>query len=272
MAFILTGAKETCSFNGTKFTCAGAASGAYTTVKNALGKAYNKSTGLTTSVSDGKVGWFRVQYIDQSYLTHFAVFQGTYADSDTSVTPVSGSVVLSSNGSSLPDFDQGTASLYIFGATPNEAIGFRSLQKRTGAITSGLVTTGSATTMTRASNAEVVTPSSGDTSLIVSWSASGKSARDGTLSGSFAQFEMQLGYVNSSTVDTTIGELKKHGTGQGSSTTTLFVEGVVSGFSTLTQDELNSGGNWEFMPMYLVSGAVQDFDLDSFDFKIEEVI
>lgn len=122
MAHILTNAKETATWNGTKFTGSGvASSGAHNAIKKSIGRAYNDATGLTTSVSNGEVAWFRVQYVDQQYLTHYAVFIGTYADADGSITPVSGTIVDSSSGTSMPDFDTTASALFIFGVTPSEA-------------------------------------------------------------------------------------------------------------------------------------------------------
>jgi len=122
MSHILTNAKENASYDGTVFNCLGPASGAFTTVKSALGRAYNKETGLTTSVSDGEVGWYRVHYQDQTQSTNYAIFEGTYEDDDDTVTPISGSIVLSSSGTSMPDFPSDeSAVLFIQGVAPAEA-------------------------------------------------------------------------------------------------------------------------------------------------------
>lgn len=124
-AFITTNANEKAKWNGTLFTLHGAVSGAWTTVKNSLAIAYNSATGLSSSVSDGQIGWFRAQYIDQSYLTHYAIFRGTYADSGNTVTPVSNSIVLSSSGTSMPTWEQvgsEDANLRIFSVSPAEAL------------------------------------------------------------------------------------------------------------------------------------------------------
>lgn len=123
MAHILTNAKETATWNGTKFIGSGvASSGAHNAIKKSIGRAYNDAAGLTTSVSDGEVAWFRVQYVNQQYLTHYAVFIGTYDDADDSITPVSGMIVDSSSGTAMPDFDTDTNALFIFGVTPSEAL------------------------------------------------------------------------------------------------------------------------------------------------------
>ena len=166
MEHILTNAKETATWNGTKFTLPGtASSGAHTSIKTALGRAYDKSTGLTTGVSDGEVAWFRVQYVDQQYLTHYAIFKGTYADSDDSVTPVAGTVVDSSSGTSMPDFDQDSNVLFIYGCTPSESI-IESLP--TFSIDeSGTYITTTSTTYVKVGDDIVITPNSEDVDLFV---------------------------------------------------------------------------------------------------------
>lgn len=195
---ILTNAGNKATFDGTKFDVSyGSISGAYTTIKSAIGTAYNKATGTTDSTSDGQVAWFRVHYIDQSYLTHHAVFLGTYEDSDDTITPVSGSIVESSSGSAMPSFDQESEpNLYVVSVAPNEALGVRTLQEvDTEVITSGLASTTS-TTYVDASDSKKVTPESSLSYLKGTVSVHGYVRRESSGTGVLSY--LALSYVNDS--------------------------------------------------------------------------
>lgn len=198
MAHILTNAKEKATWNGTKFiTNNSASSAAHTTIKTAIGRAYNRANTLTTAVSDGEIAWFRAQYVDQQYLTHYAIFQGTYADADDSITPVSGQIVGSSSGTSMPTFDQDADVLFIYGATPSEAHNPADLRVLSTGVrrSSGEVADTSSATLVNAADAWTIQQTVDGSKLMVTFSANMKSLLDGTSSQN-SQGRAGLAYID----------------------------------------------------------------------------
>lgn len=239
MDHILTNAKQTATWDGSKFTVSGSASSAaHSTIKTALGRAYDKATGLSTGVSDGEVGWFRAQYVDQQYLTHYAIFKGTYADSDDSITAVAGTIVDSSSGTSMPDFDQDDGVLFIYGCTPSEAV-IDSLPAFS-IDESGSYSTTTSTSYTTIGDDIVLTPNSDDVELFINVSiAVSFTGTSGTYArGNVALYSVEGGGDTEVLIQEALLGVRTdtYATPESHNEKTIF--------DVLTQSQVDSSGDW----------------------------
>jgi len=251
MGFILTNAREKVSnWDGVKFTVPNvAATRQFTDIKTAMGRAYDKATGLTTSVSDGQAAWFKVIYINQQQSTDYATFIGTYEDSDDSITPVAGSIVDASNGLSMPDFSTDSDVLFIYGVNPAESFGIRTLQEDFDTSLTPIGFTTSTSFIQATSNDITVTPKSNTSRLVCVYNARIDIKANGSSTTS-AFGTVKSGYYNSTNVYTLIGNENRVGWALWSSDTNNVAYHHVTFRSELDSTHVDLDGDWRIAPAF----------------------
>lgn len=265
MTWILDNARETCSYSGGVFTLGGASSG-NSTIRTALAD--------VAPAADTEYCYVTARYIDQGYSNNWERMICSYENSTDTLTRVS--TLRGSSGISAVSFDApGGASdnLYIYGCSPADSWGVRTLQEDVfagfGTLSTGETSTTfvSGSTLTR----EVV-PVNPNSELIVTWTGRVKSMQP-SVSGSSYQSALALFVFDGSAwsqtgIDARFGGIAFPADADMGIADTVTVTVSIPSSS----GSKNSSGNWEFKPYLKIIDANTEVDLDVFSAHYREIL
>ena len=205
---------------------------------------------------------------DTTSISFLEAMAMTYATSGDTLTRVS--TLHGSNSASAVTFS-GDVTIYRtiteFDVTPKAL----TLLQRGEVDLSGLVSTGSATSLDDACTSETITPLSTTSTLWVRWYANGLTVRDGT-SGTTAVTTISAAYVSSAPATVTVGGAYNCGIVNLPADVDQGSRFVSNAEFSLASNQQNATGDWEIKLRYLVNNSATDFTLQNAKFVYEECV